>query len=531
MTTAAELLQQGRRDELWAKHCGYLDLSLAEFMDIQSRLLLEQIDFLSKSEIGKKLLKGNTPASVEEFRRTVPLTTYHDYAPFLKDQRADSLPHEPYAWARTSGRSGEYSAKWAPYTKRMYVSLGEVAIGAMILASCTRRGEILLEPGDVILLGTAPLPYTSGWLTHAVEEQLAPRFVPNLAEGEKMEFNARVATGFELAMETGMDFFYGIASILARIGERFESGSGNVKFSLKMLRPNVIFRLLRGMLKAKINKRAMLPKDIWNLKGIMSGGTDTEIYRERIKRYWGKEPLEGYACTEGGTMAMQSWNFKGMTFFPYSNFLEFIPYDEHIKNKQDPSYQPKVVLFNELQLGIYELVFTNLLGGVFTRYRVDDLFEVISLHDEELGIKLPQVRFYARADNIIDLAGFTRLTERTIWQVIEAAQIDYVDWIARKEESGGEPILHVYLELKDQNSIPSEELKELIRQGLRQVSPEYTDLEYMLGGDHLRVTRLPGGSFKKYIEDQQSAGADLAHIKPPHMQPSYEVVKRLLQSE
>jgi hypothetical protein len=529
MPTTIDLIRQGRNDEIWTKHCGFLDLKLDEFMGIQERLLLEQIGFLSRSEIGRKLIGEVPPASITEFRRRVPLTTYHDYEPYLKGMRSDSLPVEPYAWGRTSGRSGEYSAKWAPYSKRMYDSLGEVSIGAMLMASCTRKGEVNLHPGNVILLGTAPPPYTSGLITHSVADQLEVTFVPSLETGEKMDFGERIAEGFKLGMGTGLDFFYGLSSILAKTGQRFESGSGNIKFSPTMLRPSVIFRLLKGFFNAKLNKRNVLPKDIWKLKGIMSGGTDTDIYRERIKRYWGKEPLEGYACTEGGNMAMQAWNFKGMTFFPDCNFLEFIPYEDHIKNKQDPRYQPPTVLSNELQPGIYELVFTNLLGGVFTRYRVGDLFEVISLRDEELNIDLPQVRFYSRADDIIDLGGFTKLTERSIWQVIEASKIDYVEWTARKEQVGGEPILHLYIELSESDRTSSDQLKPLIHAGLHEVNSDFTDLEYILGSDHLLVTRLANNSFTRYMEDRRRAGSDLAHVKPPHMQPSNDVIKRLLQ--
>jgi len=530
MTSTIDLIRQGRNDELWTKHCGFLELKLDEYMKIQERLLLEQIGFLSHSEIGRKLIGGTIPASVAEFRRLVPLTTYRDYEPYLTGQKSDSLPVEPFAWGRTSGRSGEYSAKWAPYSKRMYDSLGEVAVGAMLMASCTRKGEVNLHPGNVILLGTAPPPYTSGLITHSVADQLEVRFVPSLEAGEKMDFGDRIAEGFKLAMGTGLDFFYGLSSILAKTGQRFESGSGSIKFSSFLFRPNVIFRLLRGFLNAKLNKRNVLPKDIWKLKGIMSGGTDTDIYRERIKRYWGKEPLEGYACTEGGNMAMQAWNFKGMTFFPDCNFLEFIPYEDHIKNKKDPGYQPPTVLPNELKPGIYELVFTNLLGGVFTRYRVGDLFEVISLSDEELNIDLPQVRFYSRADDIIDLGGFTKLTERSIWQVIEASKIDYVDWTARKEQVGGDPILHLYIELNESDGSSSDQLKPLIHAGLKQVNTDFTDLEYILGSDHLQVTRLANNSFMRYMEDRRRAGSDLAHVKPPHMQPPDDVMARLLQA-
>lgn len=530
MATTLELLRQGRKKEVWTKLCGYLDLSLAEFMEIQERLLMEQIQLLHNSPIGKKLLGERLPTSVDEFRQTVPLTKYENYVEFLEEQREDYLPKAgPYLWAHTSGRSGEFNYKWAPYSRRMYERLGEVAVGAMILASCTRKGEVNVEAGDVVLLATAPPPYVSGLLSHSTEEQGAFRFVPSLEVGEKMQFGERIAEGFSLAMETGLDYFYGLASVLAKIGERFEKGSGSSKPSLQMLRPRVLSRLIRGMFIATLNKRNMLPKDIWNLKGIMTGGTDTDIYRNRIEYYWGKKPLEGYACTEGGTMAMQSWNCKGMTFFPDNDFLEFIPLDEHFKSSHNPGYQPKTLLYSELQPGIYELVFTNLLGGVFTRYRVGDLFEIISLRDEELNIDLPQVRFYSRINDLIDLGGFARLNEKSIWQAIELAGVSYEDWMVRKEEENGELVLHLYIELKNPNGYSPEELKNRVHKGLKQVVAEFADLENMLGANPLKVTALPAGTWARYIEEQQRAGADLAHTKPPHMQPSDIVVQRLLK--
>jgi hypothetical protein len=47
------LLEEGRRDELWMKHCGYFTLSPDDFMDVQKRLLLEQINLLGKSRLDK----------------------------------------------------------------------------------------------------------------------------------------------------------------------------------------------------------------------------------------------------------------------------------------------------------------------------------------------------------------------------------------------------------------------------------------------------------------------------------------------
>ena len=92
MPKVIELLQRRKNEELWQMCCGFLNLSLEQFMAIQKRLLLEQIRLLSRSALGKKLLNGPRLETVEEFRRRVPLTTYADYCPELLEQREDTLP-------------------------------------------------------------------------------------------------------------------------------------------------------------------------------------------------------------------------------------------------------------------------------------------------------------------------------------------------------------------------------------------------------------------------------------------------------
>ena len=64
--------------KMWQKYCGFFDLSLKEFMEIQEHLLLEEIELVSGSPLGEKIMKGAKPRSMEEFRKLVPLTTYDD---------------------------------------------------------------------------------------------------------------------------------------------------------------------------------------------------------------------------------------------------------------------------------------------------------------------------------------------------------------------------------------------------------------------------------------------------------------------
>ncbi|MFH2039317.1 MAG: GH3 auxin-responsive promoter family protein [Chloroflexota bacterium] len=528
MTSSLKLIEEGRKDELWNKHCGYVNLSKQEFMDIQNRLMLEQIKLLGASNLGKHFMGSDTPTSVEEFRRVTPLTRISDYDNLLCDKSDENLPVKPYVWARTSGRTSDIKTYWLPYSRQFYDHLSDSVIAAMLMSSCSHRGEVKLERNDKFLMATAPRPYVSGFLAASILDNLHAIFLPSLEEGEKMEYMERIATGFKLAMQQGLDYFGGLSIVLAKMGEQFETQSSNSQPSKELLNITTLLRLLRAVLISKINKRNILPKDIWKLKGIMAGGTDSEIYKDKIEYYWGKKPLEGFSCTEGGNLCFQSWNFKGMTFFPDNAFLEFIPLDEVNKNKANPAYQPKTVLMDELKEGIYELVISNFMGGALIRYRLFDMFKVLSIGDEEIDSELPQVQFYSRTDDIINISSYLILSEREIWKAIEATGIKYQDWTANKEIINGTPYLHLYIELKEQGDHSDEEMINILDKQFSNLFQEYCDLKEDLQINPLLFTRLSPGSFKAYKNSMIEAGVDLEDASPSHMRPSRESLNKLL---
>ena len=57
MTESSRLLREGRKQELWIKHCGYVNLEREEYMEIQKRLLREQLKLIGASEIGRAILE------------------------------------------------------------------------------------------------------------------------------------------------------------------------------------------------------------------------------------------------------------------------------------------------------------------------------------------------------------------------------------------------------------------------------------------------------------------------------------------
>jgi hypothetical protein len=537
MSKIRELIRQGRKDELWQMCCGFLDLSLEQFMPIQKRLLLEQIELLKNCELGRKIMRGAMPETVEEFREQVPLTNYIDYCPEILEKREDLLPGKVGRWVRTSGRSGEYSTKWVPWSEDFCREFESVTTAVFLLAFCRGRGDMSRVREHLKVLFTlGPPEYGSGAITAVAREAIAFDFLPS-DTSEEVPFQERIRQGFAEALYQGIDVFGGLPSILVAVGEQFKQHSGQISIRPILSHPRALARLIRGLVKSKLERRPMVPRDIWKIRGIAGGGTDSAIFKSKVLELWGKYPLEVYAGTEGGVYAMQTWDYEGMVFAPTLNFFEFIPEDEHLKCQLDHSYQPETVLLDEVKAGeVYELVITNLHGGSLARFRIGDLIRVISLKNEKLNINLPQIIFERRTDELIDIGGFVRLTERIVWQAIENTKIPYADWTARKETVDNKPVIRIYIELKE-NYIASEKgVATAIYNELTKLDREYNcnfyeyfgSPEFVLGMKPVEVIFLHPGAFANYIAERQAEGAPLGHLKIVHMNPSDRALASLM---
>ncbi len=529
MATAAELLRQGRKNELWNKYCGFFDLTIDEFMGIQERLLMEQLQLLGACELGKTIIGPDMPESLEEFRRMAPITTYKDYVEYLEPQREDVLPVKPYCWMRTSGRSGEYTGKMVPTSYQFYSLTGKYLLATVMLASAKEKGDINLEEGGTFLYAVAPPPYISGTSMRAISEEFPFRFIPPIPEAEEMSFEERLSQAFLRSIETGIGHFVGIGSVLLRMGEAFSQGSGQLSASKELLRPMAIYRIGKALASSKLQRRSMLPRDLWSPKGIVASGMDVQIYKKRIESMWGCDPLEAYACTEFGTIAIQAWGAKsdGLTFAPDSALWEFMPEEEYHAWRQDPAYKPATLLMDQVEPGRYVLLGTSFAGGAFVRYIIGDLISILAVRDEKLGIDLPQMVMESRADDIIDLGSLVLLTERAIWQGIGHLDLSLVDWMARKEYIPEEkdPIIHMCVEGQD---FESEKLATDLHNALVECVEDYATYYDIMKMNPFRITALSEGTYRRYLEQKQAEGADIGHLKPPRMQPSDEIVARLL---
>ncbi len=529
MDTAVEMLRHGRKAEIWKQYCGFLDMDIGQYMAVQKRLLEEQLPRLCACQLGRIVMKGAAPRTLEEFRATVPFTTYKDYEEIFAARKEDSLPEKPFVWVHTSGMSGEYDFKWVPYSRAMFDIMGQAAIGCLVIAAAKARGEVCLHKGMRFPYTIAPPPYLSGITLDSLLQSFPFVMSPDFESGRDMDFKQRIQEALKCSLDGGMDFFFGVSSILLKISQSFTQMNGRTSIAKLLSKPRTLLRLVQGMIKSRLKGEPLQPKHLWKVKAILCGGMDTEVYRQRVSDSWGMEPAEMYACTEFGMFSIQSWTRRGLTFFPNMDLLEFITEKDYRELAANPRFTPRSYTMDEVTPGTeYVLVGTNFHGGALVRYIIGDLVRVVSLEDKEAGVRLPQFTFVSRIDDVIDIGGFTRLTEKTIWLAIENSRIPYEEWTIRKESRGDKPVLHLYLELKN-GSGREEAIAAAIHNCLKELDTPYRELEEMTGLKPLELTTLSKGTFQRYYEERQAAGADLAHLKPPHLNASDSVIDKILR--
>lgn len=520
----SDQLKKNQVKEIWQKYCGFLDLEMEEYMKIQNRLMEEQISLWSRSPLGKQILKGKTPQTIDEFRQAVPLTSYEDYAEILLKKQADMLPGNPVIWIQTTWEGGKHPIKVAPYTRSMLDTYRRNVTACLILSTSTARGKFDVDPSDKILYGLAPLPFATGLFPLALKEEIDIGFLPPVEEAVNMGFTERNKLGFKMAMKKDLEFFFGLGSVAYAVSLSLAAMSGkagNVKVKdLLKFRPHMLIRLLRAKKRCKKEEREMLPKDLFRLKGFMVAGTDNNCYKEDLEELWGIRPMELFAGTEPSIVGTETWSRDGMYFFPDTCFYEFIPEKDMLKNYEDPSYIPPTCLMDQVVPGErYELVLTVLKGGSFARYRVGDMYRCAGLKSRQDQTRIPRFEYVDRVPWIIDIAGFTRISEEGIKTVLELSGQPVREWVAVKEfNEKGRPYLHLYVEMDQAGHINSAVntgiLKELFTTYFKYVDQDYRDLKKILGMDPLEITLFRCGTFDAYEKEY----GRILHMNPPRQE-------------
>jgi len=507
-------LKRCSREQLWQEYCGFLDMSLAEYMYTQRRLMEEQLALWCASGLGRQLLRGSHPRNLDELRQMLPLTTYADYADVLLAKRTEMLCGEPAVWIQTTWEGGLRPIKLAPYTRSMLDTYRHNLLSTMMMASARKKGDFDLKRGDRILYGGAPLPYATGLMPSLFDEDISFTWLPDSNTNSDLSFSQRIKKGFAMAMAGGVDFFFGIGSVANYITENFgrSSGGSGGHHGLRVSPGNAV-RYLQAKYVSRRDGRPIVPGDVFRLKAFFFAGTDAKCYRDRLTRAWGIAPVELAAGTESTCIGAENWEHRGMVFFPDACFYEFIPEQEMRRNLEEPDYQPRTCLMDEIQAGeTYELVISVLHGGAFMRYRIGDMYHCVSAGAGQL----PRLTFVDRVPNVIDIAGFTRITVSSMQEVIRLSRLELGDWVLKKEFNQKEdPFLHMYLEIPPDAQGSEVAAKSVLTEHLslyfKYFDSDYGDLKKLLNMEPLEITILKYGTIAAY---EKRMGTRLPRINP-----------------
>lgn len=498
-----EKLKNQKGDILWNEYCGFLDLSVDEFMVIQDRLLREQLPKWLNSNLGKSIASDNKPTTMEEFRSQIPLTSYEDYSDILLNKREEDLPEKPILWLETTWEGGKNPIKTAPYTQGMLDVFRHNLLSVTTLSSSNDLKRTSLKNNDNVLFGLAPLPYFTGLYPLVFEEELDLNFLPPVTDANKMSFGERNKKGFAMGIEQGIDAFFGLSSVIHYMTKVFENPNKSGGGSKYKITPKMALRYLNAKIRCEREQRNMLPKDIFKLKALLCAGTDTACYKSYLENAWGIKPHEVFAGTELSMVSTETLNHNGMVMFPDACLYEFIPEVEYDKNRHDSKYVPKTCLLNEIEDGQnYELVITSLKGGAFARYRMGDFFRCLHKTGDN-STSLPLLCFVDRAPTVIDIAGFTRITEKSITDVINLSHLPIEDWFAKKEYTHDKkPYMHLYVEIKaeelDASALSCQLLQDHLKVYFKFFDTDYNDLEKMLGIKPLQISTIKTGALAEY---------------------------------
>ena len=517
----ASKLENLSKEEIWQEYCGFLDLTIEEYMQIQNRLLMEQIGMMSKCGLGERFFKGRIPRSVEEFRTQIALTSYQDYADILLQKKEHMLPGKPVVWLQTTWEGGNFPAKLAPYTENMLEVYRHNVLSALILANSRNKGEYLVRSGFKVLYTLAPLPYASGLFPYLIDSEIQFKFLPPLKEARTLSFSEQSRRGFQMSLKGGMDMFFGMSSIIYGISKNLQSMFAGSSISLKnvmSMSPKMIYRLLLARYRSKRDGVEIQPKDLFSLHGLVCIGTDSTLYKADLEKWWGQRPLEIAGGTEPTCIGTETWSKNGLVLFPDACFYEFIPEHEMLRSLRDPDYQPPTYLMNELVANQnYEMIITVLKGGAFIRYRVGDVFRCIRLKNQQDGLDIPQFEYVDRVPSVIDIAGFTRVTADEINQIIALSGLAIIDWLAVKEyDTDNHSYMHLFVEMRP-GALPgvlsdAQVVKDHFSIYFRFYDSDYNDLKRLLGIDPLQVTVLKAGTIARY---EEISGQTIPRLNPP----------------
>lgn len=523
-------MDEGR--ELWKKYCAFFDKPFSEQLELAEK----EKEALFEAWKDTQTAKHICPGGVDRFD-DIPLTFYEDY-PVLDEfgQKIEELtrtkprgngvslwdyydnisrqalpivrewlPDEYGLCVKTSGTSGK--SKWFAHGKQLYEKMANNIMAMVVIGASHEWGTTTINENDRIFGVGGPSPYILGLIAHVMLESGFNIHPPLDVLDNVTDMRKKIMISLKMIENgTRIDFAGGIASAFHLTCRYFTDRPSLYKDqyqSVNSIIPKTVL-FFAWLFFSCFGKKYERGADVMSLKGIGTGGFDTEIYAPYLEEQFGVRPLNVYGASESIFM-MIGLPERKLDLMPLmnGNYFEFLADDEK---------DEKVYKINELEKDrIYEIILTPF-RSILARYRLGDLLKVVDFREDGL----PIFRFESKVDDLLDIRVYFRLSEALATQILVDAGLPPTDkWVFVKEI---DPDEHICLLMEKEWDYTEKEASQRIFDALHKIDPFFQNYVRDFGiKDPWRVFKveyLKKGAFMRYIMYQAKQGVEMGQIKP-----------------
>lgn len=477
--------------------------------------------------------------SLEDFRRTVPITKYQDYEEYIdrmiyKEEKnlITSLP--VIAYAQSSGTVG--GRKYVPLTQpqvNVYTKHTVTRMMACADVYLRRNYRRRLKPGRGLYTNHAIYDYLpNGVLSSNVADVAArqlgflyPYILSNpykrlftQYEAEFRYANTRFALQdrntmfvFSVFLKMFTDLMLYLEKNWRTIVDDIEKGSVS---DIAKATPEVT-EMLKAKIKPDPERAAELRREfekgfdetiiprIWpNMSVICGIGTSTfEQFYRLSKTMTGDIPYDFsiYGASEGLFAAVDELNSPRQLLLVRSCFYEFIPADD----------ASRILCLDELEIGKeYEIIITNLAG--LYRYKCGDVIKVVDYLDE-----CPYLQFAYRKGQLLNLAGEKTTEEHmqaTVDAIAEKAGCRILNWTVDSVIKA-QPC-HYLLMLENDEGKKLSEYTDFADEILRKINVRYQHFTDRRVLGKVVIADLEPGTNAEWMRIREENGTSASTIKP-----------------
>lgn len=419
--------------------------------------LKEKLLKQSKTEIGKKL-----GISADSKITDIPLSGYAFYEPFFDTPSEGDFmyPLNDYVRSITSGTMGKPKTYLLPRTG-LKANLDNTGPSLFMIGTYDGK-KSALEADDVIYTNTPEGSFFTGHVKKSHGKGgpslgvVVPPDADNMSFQEKVDYFVDHYKEIDIAYMTVTTL---LDEIYPRIGEPMK------------------------------------------LKAFFTQDLSAAPLKDKIKEITGVYPRTVYGSTESMMSNLPSLEHPGCFMFDWRViYPEFIPEEQSVSVDVETAEAPEILSLEEVEVGMrYQFIATPFFNDM-TRYVMPDIFECVSMSDNIIGCNVPIFKYYSRADRLLVLHNFTRISEEEMLEIMLETGIQYVDFTARREREESRDHMALYIELSEE--MDKEVIADKVHQALLEKDKDWKDLVAFLKYNPIKVTILPKGTVNRFLQNK-----------------------------